>query len=359
MLEDYEDVVLKITEVKGIYPRYRVLPAAWRQHFWQIAVRIDTDAGVSGWGYGGGGVAAVDVVNLHLRELLVGRTLGSIEDIADLWDAQYQASLPYGRSGIAVMAISGVDLALWDVLGRAEGQRVCDLLGGQRRNTVRAYATGPDYSWYRDLGFDAHKSSQTRQASPEADTERILEWAAAARQGLGDEALLMIDAYMSWTPEFALILTRLLSQHNIYWFEDVLLPDDLDGLAALRPQIQPVLLAGGEHEFTARDFTHIARAQALDLWQPDITWCGGLTAVLRIAELAQQYNVPLVLHRGGEIWGLHFLAAGYGEDLAEKVMGKREAKRDILWNGEPASQDGRLVLPEGPGFGVEINEELL
>ncbi len=359
MLEDFEDVVLKITEVKGIYPRYRVLPAAWRQHFWQIAVRIDTDAGVSGWGYGGGGVGAVDVVNLHLRELLVGRTLGSIEDIADLWDAQYQASLPYGRSGIAVMAISGVDLALWDVLGRAEGQRVCDLLGGQRRNTVRAYATGPDYSWYRDLGFDAHKSSQTRQASPEADTERILEWADAARQGLGDGALLMIDAYMSWTPEFALILTRLLSQHNIYWFEDVLLPDDLDGLAALRPQIQPVLLAGGEHEFTARDFTHIARAQALDLWQPDITWCGGLTAALRIAELAQQYNVPIVLHRGGEIWGLHFLAAGYGEDLAEKVMGKREAKRDELWVGEPASQDGFLVLPEGPGFGVEINKELL
>ena len=359
MLENYEDIVLKITEVKAIYPRYRVLPSAWRQHFWQIAVRIDTDAGVSGWGYGGGGVAAVDVVNLHLRELLVGRTLGSIEDIADLWDAQYQASLPYGRSGIAVMAISGVDLALWDVLGRAEGQRVCDLLGGQRRNAVRAYATGPDYSWYRDLGFDAHKSSQTRQASPEADTERILEWADAARQGLGDEALLMIDAYMSWTPEFALSLTRQLSQHNIYWFEDVLLPDDLDGLAALRPQIQPVLLAGGEHEFTARDFTHIARAQALDLWQPDITWCGGLTAALRIAELAEQYNVPLVPHRGGEIWGLHFLAAGYGEDLAEKVMGKREAKRDELWLGEPASQDGCLILPEGPGFGVEINEELL
>lgn len=350
---------MKITEVKAIYPRYRVLPAAWRQHFWQIAVRVETDAGVSGWGYGGGGVAAVDVVNLHLRELLVGRTFDSIEDIAELWDLQYKASLPYGRSGIAVMAISGVDLALWDVLGRAEDKRVCDMLGGQRRDTVRAYATGPDMAWYRDLGFDAHKAPQTRQGSEEADTARILQWAETARRVFGSEAQLMIDAYMSWMPEFALGLAQQLASFDIYWFEDVLLPDDLQGLAALRTQIQPILLAGGEHEFTARDFRHIAQAQALDLWQPDITWCGGMTAVLRIAEIAQAHGVPLVPHRGGEIWGLHFLAAGHGEDLAEKVMGKREAVRDVLWLAEPTPQDGRLVLPEGPGFGVDINEELL
>ena len=350
---------MKITEVKAIYPRYRVSPAAWRRHFWQIAVRIETDAGICGWGYGGGGVAAVDVVNLHLRELLVGRTLDSIEDIADLWDAQYKASLPYGRSGIAIMAISGVDLALWDVLGRAQDKRVCDLLGGQRRESVRAYATGPDYSWYRDLGFDAHKSSQVRRDSEEADTASIIEWSVAAREALGADALLMVDAYMSWTPEFALSLAQQLASFNIYWFEDVLLPDDLEGLAALRPQIQPILLAGGEHEFTARDFAHIARAQALDLWQPDITWCGGLTAALRIAELAKAHGVPLVPHRGGEIWGLHFLAAGYGEDLGEKVMGKREAQRDELWLAEPAPVEGRLRLPEGPGFGVDINEDLL
>lgn len=350
---------MKITEVKAVYPRYRVPPAAWRRHFWQIAVRIDTDVGFSGWGYGGGGVAAVEVVNLHLREELIGRDLNEISDIARLWDAQYKASLPYGRSGIAVMAISGVDLALWDVLGRAEQQRVCDLLGGQQRDKLRAYATGPDYAWYRDLGFDAHKSSQTQRASEDEDAARILAWATAARQTLGEDALLMLDAYMSWTPDFTLAMARQLAPCNIYWFEDVLLPDDLDGLAVLRPQIQPTLLAGGEHEFTARDFAHIARARALDLWQPDITWCGGLTAALRIAELAQQHGVPLVPHRGGEIWGLHFLAAGYGEDLAEKVMGRREGARDELWLGEPQPQDGHLTLPEGPGFGVEINEELL
>lgn len=350
---------MKITEVKAVYPRYRAPPPAWRRHFWQIAVRVDTDLGISGWGYGGGGVAAVEVVNLHLREELVGCICDSPEDIAHLWDVLYKASLPYGRSGIAIMALSGLDLALWDALGKAENKRVCDLLGGQKRADVRAYATGPDIAWYRDLGFDAHKSSQTRRQSAEQDAARILDWAEAARRTLGEDALLMVDAYMSWASDFAVEMARQLAPFNMYWFEDVLLPDDLAGLAALRPQIQPILLAGGEHEFTAWDFGHIARADALDLWQPDLTWCGGLTAALRIAALAQVHAVPLVPHRGGEIWGLHFLAAGYGEDLAEKVMGQRDGMRDELWLGEPEPQEGRLALPEGPGFGVEVNEALL
>ena len=120
---------MKIIEVQSMYPRYRVAPAAWRRHFWQMVVRVGTDVGVSGWGAGGGGIAAVEVINRHLRELLVGRSINSVEDIARLWDDQYKASLPYGRSGIAVMAISGVDLALWDALGRAEKKIRLRLVG--------------------------------------------------------------------------------------------------------------------------------------------------------------------------------------------------------------------------------------
>ena len=229
---------MKITEVQSIYPRYRVAPAAWRRHFWQMVVRIDTDIGVSGWGAGGGGIAAVEVINRHLRELLVGRSINSTEDIARLWDDQYKASLPYGRSGIAVMAISGVDSALWDVLGRAEKKSVCDLLGGRQRDEVRAYATGPDCAWYRDLGFSAHKSSQTRQGSQAADAARILEWAEGARGALGEDALLMIDAYMSWSPDFAVAVAQQLAPFNVYWFEDVLLarrPGWLGGVASADP----------------------------------------------------------------------------------------------------------------------------
>ena len=110
---------MRITEVHAVYPRYRHVAPSWRTHFWQIVVRIDTDAGVCGWGYGGGGEGAERVVNGHFRELLLGREVGAEgEQIARIWDELYRASVPYGRRGIAIMALSGVDLALWDRASR-------------------------------------------------------------------------------------------------------------------------------------------------------------------------------------------------------------------------------------------------
>ncbi len=150
-----------------------------------------------------------------------------------------------------------------------------------------------------------------------------------------------------------------LEPYRIHWFENVLTPDDPNGLAMLRSRVKPILLAGGEHEFTAYGFAEVARIGALDIWQPDVTWCGGFTAAIRIEQLAAQHNIPIVLHRGGEVWGLHMLAAGFGENLAELVMGRRDAQRDLIWHGEPEPVDGRLMLPEGPGFGVDVNEAML
>ena len=108
---------MKITDIRAIYPNYRQPLGGWRPYLWQIVVRVETDAGVSGYGYGGGGVAAVEVVNRHLRELLLDEPCDSPADIERLWDKLYTASIPYGRGGIAIMALSGIDLALWDLLG--------------------------------------------------------------------------------------------------------------------------------------------------------------------------------------------------------------------------------------------------
>ena len=349
---------MKITEVQAVYPRYRHLAPSWRTHFWQIVVRVDTDKGVSGWGYGGGGVAAVEVVNRHFRELLLDQQLENTGDIKRIWEELYRACLPYGRRGIAIMALSGVDLALWDLLGRAENKRVCELLGGPTRERIRAYASGPDVERYRDLGFTATKMFFRHQGN-EGEFDQARAWAEKARRVLGSEALLMMDSYMTWDAEFALKMAERLGPYRLYWFEDLLLPDNLEELAALRPLLKPILLAGGEHEFTAYGFAEVARTGALDLWQPDLTWCGGITAGLAIVDLAAQYGIPVVLHRGGEVWGLHLLAAGKGENLAEKVIGLPEAPGDRVWLGEPAPVEGHLELPEGPGFGVALNEEVL
>ena len=331
---------------------------SWRTHLWQTVVRVETDAGVAGLGYGGGGGAAVEVVNGHFRELLAGLRVDTVSDIRSIWDTLYTASLPYGRKGIAVMALSGVDLALWDLLGRAEGKPVCELLGGLRKRRVRAYATGEDPRWYAELGFTGHKFGH-RWTGADTDYDDAVASAALARGLLGPDALVMADGYMTWNAEVTLEMARRLAEFYIYWFEDVLTPDELAGQAALRPLVKPVLIAGGEHEFTHHGFAEVARSGALDIWQPDTTWCGGITAGLRILELARQAGVPVVPHRGGEVWGLHLIAATDCEDLAEVLQGVRGEPRDQLWLDEPEVKDGYITPPDRPGFGVTLNEALL
>ncbi|MEZ4863374.1 MAG: enolase C-terminal domain-like protein [Caldilineaceae bacterium] len=349
---------MKITNLTAFYPRYRQPLAGWRPQLWQIVVRVETDRGVVGWGYGGGGLSALPIINGHFRQLLVGRTLESRTDIMTLWDELYAASIPYGRKGVAIMALSGVDLALWDLLGQAERLPVYQLLGGQPRTRLRAYATGQESAWYAELGYTAHKFSHRWTGDP-ADYDQAVAHAELARTHFGQGALLMVDCYMSWDATVTTEMARRLAPYRLYWFEDLLTPDDLSGQAALRGELGSVLVAGGEHEFTHYGFQEVARQGALDLWQPDITWCGGITAGLRIVELAQQQQIPVVPHRGGEVWGLHLIAASACADLAEVLPGTRQAQPDPLWQDEPQVTAGYLTLSDAPGFGVTINEAML
>ena len=154
---------MRITGLEAVYPKWTPRPGGpWQSYFWQIVVRVETDTGAYGLGYGGGGEPACQVINLHLRELLVGQAVESTSDIRGLWDLMYAKTLPYGRKGIPVMALSGVDLALWDLLGRARGEPVYELLGGLRKPKVRAYATGMDMERYRDMGYTANKFAPAR-----------------------------------------------------------------------------------------------------------------------------------------------------------------------------------------------------
>ena len=350
---------MKITDLEGVYPKWRHLtPGKWQSHFWQIVVRVETDTGDVGLGYGGGGEPAVRIVNSHLKELLVGEAIDGVEDVGRIWDMLYSASLPYGRKGIPVMALSGVDLALWDLLGKRSDAPVYELLGGLRKAKVRAYATGLESERYRDLGFAAHKFP-SRWYGNESGYDATVERAATARELFGPDALLMIDTYMSWDEEATLGMAARLAEYDIYWFEDILNPDLLDEQAGLRPAVKPVLLAGGEHEFTHHGFADVARTGALDLWQPDLTWCGGITAGLRILELARRHDVPVVPHRGGETWGLHFIAATECQDLAETHPERWTPPNDVLWLDEPEAIDGVVAPLDRPGFGVVLDEAML
>ena len=350
---------MRITDVRAVYPKWTRRPkGAWQSHFWQIVVRVETDTGAWGLGYGGGGAPSCQIVNSHLRELLLGRVVESTDDVRGLWDLMYARSLPYGRKGIPVMAISGVDLALWDLLGRARGEPVYELLGGLRKRKVRAYATGMNMERYRDMGYTANKFAPGRGGTEE-DVRKTVAAAARSRSVFGEDGLIMTDCYMAWDAAATVRMAEAVAGLDVYWFEDILTPDLLREQAAVRPLIKPINVAGGEHEFTRFGFEAVAEAGALDIWQPDITWCGGITEGLRILDLAKSHGAPVAPHRGGEIWGLHFIAATDCDDLAETHPERWTPPTDELWLGEPRAVDGYLTPPDRPGFGVDLNEAML
>ena len=349
---------MKITDVKAVFPDYKHVVPSWRTNFWQIVVRVESNVGVVGFGYGGGGIASVEIINRHLKEYVVGQEVNSVTDIAMIWDMLYNASMPYGRKGLAIMALSGVDLALFDLLGKAESKPVYDLIGGAKREKVFSYATGANSELYHKLGYKSHKFPH-RWSGSEADYDTAVETADKTSDIFGPDSMLMIDTYMSWDKPVTIEMAKRLSQFRIYWYEDVLNPDDLVGQAELRSLIGDTILAGGEHEFTHYGFDNIAKTEALGIWQPDITWCGGLTAGIRIVELANKHGIPVSPHRGGEVWGLHLLVATDCADLAEFHSDHIEEKRDMLWLNEPTPNNGYISPNDNPGFGVALNEAML
>jgi L-rhamnonate dehydratase len=344
---------MKIRSIKAIYPNFNHVENSWRTHLWQIIVRIETDTGVIGWGYGGGGKSSLEIINGHFSEVLEGRELNYLNDISDIWDFLYKVSIPYGRKGIAIMAISGVDLALYDVLGKVESKPVAELIGKVNKEKIRCYATGVDTEWYSEMGFTAQKLPHRWTGAKSID--QAYKSANSSRSILGNQAEIMFDVYMSWDIEITLRMVEALEDFNIFWFEDILTPDQLEEIRELREKIKPINMAGGEHEFTEYGFREIALTKAYDIWQPDITWCGGITAGMRIMDIAKKYDVSVVPHRGGEPWGLHLIAASDCENFAELVMGQRSSIKDDIWIGSPTPIDGKIELSDKSGFGVEPN----
>ena len=136
-------------------------------------------------------------------------------------------------------------------------------------------------------------------------------------------------------------------------------PDQLDEQEKLKHLVKPILISGGEHEFTHHGFSEVAKSKALDLWQPDITWCGGITAGLRIMEIADSFDIPVVPHRGGEVWGLHLIVASNCLNMAEVLPGTRQGFVDEIWTGEPQHLDGSISPTDKPGFGVSVNPDFI
>jgi L-rhamnonate dehydratase len=274
----------------------------------------------------------------------------SPEPIEAIWDEMYQATLPFGRKGIAIMALSGVDLALWDVRAKAAGKSVAQLLGGPIHTNMPTYATVWNEISAEQVGqhsaFKIHLGKRTDigEVGPFVDAVR------RARARVGPDVALMVDAWMRWDVPFTLRFAEQAAALKLDWIEEPLPPDDLAGYAEL-VKACPIPIAGGEHEFTAAAFTELIERRLHHVVQPDVCWCGGMTELVKIYRKAKEHGVRVCPHRGAEIWGLHAVAALDPQPLAES------GRPWMTWvGGQPTIMDGKIALPSGPGFGAIIDE---
>jgi L-rhamnonate dehydratase len=321
-----------------------------------ILVEIKTTGGLTGYGLGGGGSAAVHVIQTHLRDLLLKADPANIEL---LWEQMYSSSLFYGRKGLAIQAISGIDLALWDLAGKTAQLPVYKLLGGATKARVPVYLTNRNVAFGVERGIKAFKLPVDSAPHEGKDGMRkAVAQIEAARQAIGPDAELMIDVLCRWDVPYTLEMVDRLAPSRLMFIEEPLSPDDMAGYAQLCARVRSTSIASGEHEYTRYGFENLIARKAAHILQPDITWSGGLTELRKIAALASAHQLPLIPHRGGSAYGLHFILATAHCQLAES-FGVGEQGNEIMQTMSPRFADGYLYASDKPGFGVEINDALI
>jgi len=343
------------------FPEYKRHRSLWQPKWPAVWVRVTAEDGTYGLGCCSFGRPVAAVIEDHYAPHLVGRDCLAIEHH---WDMMSRLSKPYGTVGLASIAMSGVDLALWDLAGRLQGKAVYELLGGPVRDRVFCYATGNDVDWYQELGFQAFKLACPFGPADESrgleQNERLV---AQTREIIGDRADLMLDCYMAFDVEYTVRLAERLRPYHLRWLEEFLPPEDLDGHLAVRERIPWQTLATGEHMYTAYPFQQLASRRAVDILQPDIQWVGGLTACRRIANLADAAGLRVILHGGANnAFGQHLTFAMPNMPWAECFVGSDPGvplESAVAIPGTQVPRDGWLSPPNGPGFGIDIPEDWL
>ena len=299
----------RLIQPVDVYPEFRrrgvnFLPGGGggRYDLQAVFLEIHTDDGVTGLS-GPCSRGEAFVIDTALRPLLLGRDPLALEL---LWDLMYRTMI-HGRKGETMMAISVVDCGLWDLKGKALGQPVYRLLGGPTRSSFPAYASAlgfsiePQAAALRAAQFAAEGYAATKwffrdgPADGPGGVRRNLELAAALREAVGDDVDIMLDAWSSWDVPYAIRLAHELAEYGIRWLEEPVMADKLDSYVDIQ-RSSPIAIAGGEHEYTRWGFRAIVENRAMDVLQPDIYWCGGISETLKICALASTFDLPVIPH---------------------------------------------------------------
>lgn len=343
------------------YPEYR----ASRQSFGlnvlgTLVVEIEAENGVTGFAVTTGGEPAAWIVERHLSRFLVGADAAEVEKI---WEQMFLSTLFYGRKGLALNAISCVDLALWDLLGKLRQEPVYHLLGGAIRDELVFYATGARPDIAKQLGFIGGKLPLHHGPAEGAEgLAKNLELLATMRSRVGEDFWLMYDCWMSLDLDYAVRLAHAAADYKLKWIEEALLPDDYWGYAELKKKVPPgMLVTTGEHEAGIMGFRMLLEMECADILQPDVGWCGGITELMKVSKLADSRGVLVVPH-GSSVYSYHFSITRHNSPFAEFLIMAPKADRVVpmftpLLLDEPVPENGRLKLSDAPGFGVRLNPD--
>jgi L-alanine-DL-glutamate epimerase-like enolase superfamily enzyme len=347
-------------------------------------LRIETDDGLVGWGEGknaagsaGDYAALVHLLNHEVAPQLIGRNPG---DITAIWELLYNGvrapkaaasghAMPsLARRGLTIAAISAVDIALWDILGKHLNQPIWQLLGGRKADRLPAYASG-GWASAAEIGaqlqsyiaLGGFKAVKMRVGSMDPSVHASAERVRAARAALGPDIEIAVDAHGTYTVAGAKRFAQLVRDCDLAWFEEPVIGDDKPGMAEVRAAIS-IPISAGESECTRFDFRDLATLRCADILQPDPAFCGGITECLRIAAIASAFNLRFAPH----LWagapcffaGLHLCAATPASFIIEYSSGANPMIHDLS-ETPVAVADGMIAIPDGPGLGFSLSETVL
>lgn len=350
------------------------IPFGMSQWYWtrraSCLVELETTDGVIGWGECFGPAEPNRaIIESVFADLIIGAD--PWERIA-LWESMYNRSREWGRTGLPIAAISGIEIALWDIAGKQTGLPIYQLLGGRRPAQISGYASGFYYggAWQGDIEAEATHLVTTGYRHVKmkvgANLADDVDRTHRAHAALGDGVRLAVDANRGYTPAEAIAFGRATSELNLWFFEEPVIPEDLAGYREVRTALD-VPIAGGESEFTRWGMRQLLESRAVDVLQPDATACGGLREALLIAEQASAHGISTLPH----VWGSAItVAAGLHLATALPVVTPSMGRPGVTIELDQAPNTFRdqlsslplgpaLHVPEGPGLGIEIDRDLI